>query len=224
MPYVRDREVVDLGCYNLVHCHMLVEHGATKVIGIDRNRTSAVSEYPYHIEVRQQHFEDFHDPVDVAFMSWPVNWQCGLAPIARRANTVIYLGSNMSGSACGDPTLFEVLRQRENPVYIPDFKNTLAIYGPNMVDREANPEERAVLEERDRVLSYWEEHNPWEVGNQVTIIGEDQLGIIKSFEGECAMVLWAGESEPRPASIRSLRQGDGRYRLLTEDQSAASVR
>lgn len=223
-PYVEGREVTDLGCAHLVHSHMLVKMGAKKVIGVDRNRTSQPLRFPYQMQVVQIHFDNYHEPVDVAFMSWPVNWSCGLDRIARRADTIIYLGSNMDGSAAGDKDLFEVLRRRENPVYVPSFKNTLAIYGPELVDRPANPEEVAVLDTPDYIWHFYEAHNPFKEGQQVVKTDDwakEHFGIIKSFDRAYAMVLWDGESEPRPEAFRVLETAPGRYKILgdEEDQS-----
>jgi hypothetical protein len=69
---------------------------------------------------------------------------------AVQAETLVYLGKNTDGSACGFPGLFEVLARREILAYVPDRPNTLIIYGkfirqPNEPHREPMPEEHAAL-------------------------------------------------------------------------------
>lgn len=243
-PFIEGKVVHDLGCAHLDLAHALIKWGAKEVIAIDRNRTGAVVLFPYQMRLVQAHFHEFHEPVDVAFMSCPVNWPTGLDHIAARARIVIYLGNNTDGTATGDPSLFKVLRARENPVYIPHIKNTLAIYGPELVrdtqlfDRPANPEEVAVLDTPDYVWSYWEAHNPFKIGFQVVLADEihgfdprytedadakmPRIGVIKGFDRGIASVLWKGDDEPTKVAIRALRGPSGRYQVLVEEGDGAS--
>lgn len=73
-----------------------------------------------------------HLRYDVAFISWPINrksiaWELFL-PNYR---DILYLGTNHSGTTCGDPALWKILRTREVLEVLPDPKETLIHYGSN---------------------------------------------------------------------------------------------
>lgn len=151
-PHVKGRVVHDLGAGDLVLAQLLVKQGAEKVVAVDRY--TLPGEAPAGIEVVEAYFEDYYEPIDVAFMSWPVNWVSGLHALAARARTAIYLGKNTDGSCCGDSILFHQLWQREVLAHVPDRPNTLIIYGPKFVTRDMLPEERTHLDDPDTMWAY----------------------------------------------------------------------
>jgi hypothetical protein len=79
-------------------------------------------------------------------VSWPVNYEkVGLADIVDRTDTVLYLGTNVGGTACGGRDLWEVLSRREVLAYEADPINTLIVYGAGKTNRMLYGEELAAL-------------------------------------------------------------------------------
>ena len=151
--------VHDLGAGDLTLSHTLLQCGAFKVVAVDR------AEMPEPLEARIErvttYFDQFRDPIDVAFLSWPVNWPCGLEVLAKRSRLVIYLGQNTDGTACGYPDLWWHLRTREvlHQVF-EDPGTSLLVYGPGTRKGKSRlPEEHAALDPQ-RVWSY-EELEKW---------------------------------------------------------------
>jgi hypothetical protein len=142
---VADRAVHDFGAGDLELSHRIVELGATKLIAIDRHDmptpTSAA------IERQKAYYENIRDQaadVDVALLSWPVNWPCCLEPFVEAARVVIYLGKCTDGSMCAYPGLWAALTGREVLAHVPDRSNTLIVYGPaKRPGRRLLPEEYA---------------------------------------------------------------------------------
>jgi len=140
---VRGKVVHDLGAGFLGLAHELLNLGATEIIAIDRFE---MPEATANIKRLQGYFHDYHEPIDTAFVSWPINWQdLGLLEAIDRASTVIYLGSNHDGNMCGFHEFWAHLRQREVLAHVPERRNTLIVYGPKHVEREELPEEHAAL-------------------------------------------------------------------------------
>ncbi len=153
-PFILDRVVHDLGAGDLTLAHILVVCGAASVIAVDK-QPMPEPRVP-SIERVVSCFDAFTGPVDIAFMSWPVNWRVGLTPIARTARLVIYLGNNMGGSACGYPDLWWHLRSREVLAHEFESSGSLIVYGPGTRGRKGKlPEEHAALD-HNRVWSYQE--------------------------------------------------------------------
>lgn len=153
---VKGRVVTDIGAGNGHLSVALVGLGAAEVIAVDRDLVS-LGTLP---KVRPviAHFCEYKEEIDVAFMSWPPQYGAqGLAEAAARAETVIYLGSNVDGSVCGPNDLWQVLRFREVLVYLPDRKNTLLVYGRKEGKRPLMPEEFAALN-MERIWGFDELH------------------------------------------------------------------
>lgn len=132
---VRDKEVWDLGAGFGDFCRRLLRLGARKVVAIEK----AWKQHPpdfgtLNIDVRAEYFKDVEPPsegIEVAFLSWPFNIRMeGLIELLKASETVIYLGSNAQGNACGYPELFEHFRSREIKAYIPSLNDTFILYGP----------------------------------------------------------------------------------------------
>jgi hypothetical protein len=148
--FVKGKIVHDLGCGDLHLAHQLVKFGAEKVIAVDKSMHLPYSRLQklQGIEFVGKYFHDFHEPVETAFLSWPVNWyDYGLGKILDRAKTVIYLGSNLDGSACGYSDMWMVLSHRNILAHIPSYTNTLIVYGSDFVKRSRVPEEQAALDQ-----------------------------------------------------------------------------
>jgi len=131
--------VYDLGAGDLVLAHKLIELGA-KVIAVEKENffiDNALTPNPtmqasLEIEVRQQYFQDMDDDIDIAFVSWPDNYDNGLLPILKRTKTIIYLGKNTDMSMCGTPALFRYLLTRKIEEHVPARPNTLICYSEQL--------------------------------------------------------------------------------------------
>lgn len=149
---VSNRVVTDLGAGDLFLSKQLLALGANSVIAVDKERYT--KKIPSKITYKQALFSKIIDPIDIAFISWPSNYENHLTPLASHANTIIYLGKNTDGSACGTPSLFQHFLLRSVLIYIPDRANTLIIYGsPLNSPRLPLGEEAAAIFQQD-ILSY----------------------------------------------------------------------
>jgi hypothetical protein len=141
--HVAGRWVADLGASDLVLARQLLRMKAACVEAVD---TKLPSRLPKRMLRCEGYFHDYTGTPEVGFVSWPVNWQVGLPDVLRRIPTVIYLGTNVRGTACGDDDLWRYLVTREVLAYSPDPDNSLIVYGPRLVERELLGEEWAALD------------------------------------------------------------------------------
>ena len=142
--FVEGELVHDLGAGDLELARQLIALGARGVVAVDKNPSQ--KRVPLVRQV-MSHFHAFEEPIEVAFVSWPVNWQdLGIVGLVKRAPLVIYLGTNMDGIACGTGELYWDLSKREVLAHEPHPKNTLIVYGHRSVTREPLPEEVAGMD------------------------------------------------------------------------------
>lgn len=147
-PLVHGKVIHDLGAGDLGLALELLKLGAAKVIAIDKeyNRTS-FEDVPPEIELRHQYFQDMHDEIDTAFVSWPANYDNGLLRVLMQTKTIIYLGKNTDGSACGIPDLFRYLATRKVDTHVPSRYNTLICYTDHLDEqRQLLHEEAAAIQ------------------------------------------------------------------------------
>lgn len=150
---VTGKEVHDLGAGNLQLSGQLLQLGATRVTAIDRSLPRC---HESRITLVEGYFHDYREKIDVAFVSWPCNWQdMGLVRLVRESPVVIYLGKNTDGTMCGGRDFFDALSVREIRAYEPDPHNTLIVYGPKGVVRQPRGEEVAA-QRLERIWSYEE--------------------------------------------------------------------
>lgn len=146
-PFIKDKVVFDFGSGDCILSEELLELGAKHVHAcdkqfprrVDRDDLTQNETLFTHLLFDSRLFE-----IDVAFISWPPNNYSSneLAALATRAKTVIYLGSNFDGSACGSEALFLILQIRELLAYVPARKNNLLIVGKDLDSpRTLTPEE-----------------------------------------------------------------------------------
>ena len=154
-PVVAGRVIHDLGAGDLAMAHLLIHLGASKVVAIDKQESPAVlalkkdGPIEFHCSYHDRYLKEHWDvPVDVAFISWPYNLlDVGLLLLAARAKTIVYLGINVGGSACGFPALFDHFLTRKLEHHCPSPRNTLLILGVELESsREPVYEERGGLE------------------------------------------------------------------------------
>ena len=130
---VQGQIVWDLGAGDLWYATELLHLGAAQVIAVDKERLRDGVEIPEGCTFARMGFHHVQAPpegFDVAFLSWPTNYMApGLVPLLEAARTVIYLGANTGGSACGDSRLWDHFAQRRIEVYVPCFRNSLIVYG-----------------------------------------------------------------------------------------------
>lgn len=143
-PHVSGKHVHDLGACDLRLSMALVTVGAEKVTAVDRNPMPTLEAYP-EIEPHQSHFDDFIGSPRIAFVSWPVNWPCGIPRLIRNAEKVIYLGKNTDGLCCADPQFWDMVTRREVLDHVPNEANTLIVYGKESGRRSLLPEEMAAV-------------------------------------------------------------------------------
>lgn len=145
--FVARRVVHDLGAGELVLARALLRLKAARVVAVDTyKKNDAIVDT--NLTYVCSYFSDFKKPVRTAFVSWP--WASpgiGLVELVKDAPTVIYLGSNMDGMACGGSDLWKHLVTRYVLAHEPDRKNTLIVYGKTSpVERAWLPEEMAAFD------------------------------------------------------------------------------
>lgn len=141
LPVLREvvsgRVVWDLGAGALELAYELIDLGASVVVAVDK----APMPLPERKGVRrvQDWFRNVVLPVggvEVAFLAWPQNSSAaGLLDILVSSQTVVYLGSNFDGMACGGKDLWGHLMQREVLHHVPHRRNSLIVYGLGLVHR-----------------------------------------------------------------------------------------
>lgn len=149
--HVRGQEVWDLGAGDLTYAHHLIRrYGVERVVAVDKGEMPKPRRKAIHLVDKP--FDQVQMPlagVDVAFLSYPVNWHCpGLINLLRKSQKIIYLGSNTNGTACGDARLFQYLMCRQVLAHVPHSRNSLIVYGEEMavpLARDTLPEEWAAL-------------------------------------------------------------------------------
>lgn len=155
--FVMGYNVHDIGAGQLGLARKLIELGAHTVTAVDRvyadfrnnNFNDCAPWVPPlpGITLVGEYFEEYarHGHfIDVAFVSWPeVYNQDRIVDLLRGARTIIYLGSNFDGTACGSEEMFRYLSQRNVLALVPHRRNSLIVYGNEHVTRRLLPEEYA---------------------------------------------------------------------------------
>jgi hypothetical protein len=175
-PYVAGKVVWDLGAGDLTYAGLLADLGARKVIAVEKDRDMPDSDH-LRVMVLRAYFHEIEVPeqIEVAFLGWPANYNmAGLLGLLAVSKIVVYLGSNVGGSACGPTTLFRPLGQREPLAHEAHRRNSLIIYGEAPRTSPLLPEEYAsltgqffpTLEDAERAASAEEppptSHDLWE--------------------------------------------------------------
>jgi len=136
--HVRGQVVWDLGCGDLGWARKLLSLGASRVVGIDKEPWTYGDDE--RLEVRRQLFIEVEIPdegIDLAFVSWPANYVLhGLLDILKASRKVIYLGSNLGGSACAWTDFFDYILTRELLDHTPNVRNSLLVLGDHLPEGE----------------------------------------------------------------------------------------
>lgn len=155
---VQGRRVHDLGSGTGVLAKEIADLGASHVVAVDS--AHHFFSFPHErITWRNQDFWDVKDEIDVAFVSWPsndVDAAILLASLGRRSRTVVYLGKNTDGTACGAKPFFSMLLRRRLVIDLPSRYNCLVavdepLSGP---PRAPTSDEYAALCRDDAWITY----------------------------------------------------------------------
>ncbi len=131
-PVVEGQVVWDLGAGSLAHARRLLSLGAHHVIAVDRVTLPPPrdGEAITTMETLFRRLQVPSEGIRVALVAWPINRVVeGLVGLLERADVVIYLGSNVDGTACGGRDLWAHLYRREILNHVPHHRNTLIVYG-----------------------------------------------------------------------------------------------
>jgi hypothetical protein len=143
-PLVQGHTAYDFGAGTLGHSFRLLELGASSVVAVDKNPFNPSLHHGYPIQALGRiRFHQVVVPpggIKVALLAFPDNHPLdGLIPLLKRCETVIYLGSNVGGTACGWPALWDYLHFREIVGHVPHPKNSLIAYGRHLEASERRP-------------------------------------------------------------------------------------
>lgn len=156
---VCNKNVIDLGAGGFEFSTAMLRAGAESVHAVDKE-PAVINPYLkmnpkftftlcYFSEFKQRlgpHINHF----DVMLLSWPVCYPgIEMTWLVEMANTVIYVGCTFDGTMCGDPRLWEHLKQRVVLHYEPDRRNSMIVYGKEKIRRRALPEESTGVKSRD---------------------------------------------------------------------------
>lgn len=154
-PLVAGKSVWDFGAGDMTYALMMHEMGAhvTAIDKEDMPDVRGVRRLQCAFSVLQEARTEPLD-IDVAFVSWPVNYSCDLGDLVDSVPVVIYLGLNCShrGTACGGPGFWASVVGRERLHVIEHVRNNLIVYGPrkNPYDTSWRP-----LDEEKEALNVW---------------------------------------------------------------------
>ena len=154
-PFVHERIVHDLGAGDLSLARVLLKLGAREIVAVDKETPRARP--PDKIKVVKSPFQAYTPgDLDVAFLSWPANYYLrGLIRLLQKAKTVVYLGKNTDGTACGFDEMFAYLTKRQVAAHVPHPDNTLIVYTAQTCRREPLEDEYAALHQ-ERIYSFGE--------------------------------------------------------------------
>lgn len=165
-PFIKNKVIHDLGAGPLGFSHTLIQLSAKHVVAVDScykspsenhlNNCNKWKSGSPKISLRAETFEEFARSnkrvLRTVVVSWPMNTRATnagdiyLSVLVALAHTVIYIGTNFDGSACGGPMLFRELRRREVRLHAPAPLNSLIVYGKVLNEpRGLLPEEQAQL-------------------------------------------------------------------------------
>lgn len=152
-PHLVGKTVHDLGAGDLELARECLSLGAGHVVAIDKERNFSLP----RAKITKLHmsFAEFNDPAPTVILSWPVNHPAhGLLRLVKEAETVVYLGTNTDGMACGTKPLWKHLATRKVLAHVPVRENTLIVYGALLgKSRKVLPEEYAALN-TDEIYSF----------------------------------------------------------------------
>lgn len=141
---VQNRTVHDIGCGSGELSRWMAQNGAWRVYAVDKDIGTLPKKFAQPNVVRvAASFAAYSkklagDVGDVAVISWP--WDSkhdGLVELLRKFTVVVYIGKNTDGSACGSNDLWQHLTTRALREEIPDQRNVLLHYGPEVFDKPA---------------------------------------------------------------------------------------
>lgn len=124
-PYVKGREVTDLGAFKLVYSEKLLTLGAKSVIAVEKEYMPDPRDS--RITCVQTTFGRYKKPIDTAFVSWPQNYESGIVSCVGTAKRIIVISKNTDGTGCATPAFYAMLLQRKLDAYVPDRRGCLII-------------------------------------------------------------------------------------------------
>ena len=134
-PIIKGRHVTDLGCGDMILSAQLKALGAKYVRAIDKDQPHKLIKKKGLVFQRKEFF-DMDVVEDIAFVSWPTNRRSrDLSGLVLNAKTVIYLGKNTDGNACGSADLFRVMLLRDLSLHVPNITNTLIVTERREIER-----------------------------------------------------------------------------------------
>lgn len=144
-PYIKDKVIYDLGAGTGEHSAILAKLGAKQVVAIDKEPIR-ISRNPKILKIEKSFDEVNVENIEIAFLSYPANYQTnGLLSLLKKSDQIIYLGRNTGGTACGTVDLFEYFLHRKLIDYISEYRNTLIIYGGEILKRISNLQEEIAI-------------------------------------------------------------------------------
>lgn len=146
-PLIKGRKVHDLAAGDMELSRLLIRlGGVAQVTAIEKESHHRCWYPPRRLQIVKAYIHEVPIPhdIDVVFLSWPPNYPMrGLMPWLQCAQTIIYLGMNLDGAACGFPEMFQHFSYRELVGYVEHDKNNLLILqGNRTTPREPTLEEQ----------------------------------------------------------------------------------
>lgn len=139
---VQDKEVWDIGAGDLERAKQLLLAGASHVHAVEKGYKVGIKPavvdhttelwLPERLTLYQAYVHEVEVPnkISVVCLFWPVNSRSldDVLPFLAVSETIIYLGSNRFGTACGSPRLWTFLQSRHVSIEIQDDQNDMLVY------------------------------------------------------------------------------------------------
>jgi hypothetical protein len=165
-PLVRGRRFRDYGCGNMYITALIAGLGARHIEAIDAEKHVVPATRERLIKFRRTTFASLPLSQRGAIVSWPWKEGVGLLRHLQHAPTIIYLGKNTDGVACGHLRFWKMVIRRRVLEYIPDARSTLIIYGEPQDRSRLMPEEYAAMGDVVRGFAEVHRHKSYDI-NQV---------------------------------------------------------
>ena len=127
---VEGKRVYDIGCGDMELTHVVARY-AKRVNAIDPNYRFKPSTKTITFKklTADSACKVWPSELPVVLLSWPLSsYIDGVLPLLKRAETIVYIGKNTDGVACGFVEMWRYLTTRKLVVEIPASHNTMLVY------------------------------------------------------------------------------------------------
>ena len=128
------RQFVEAGCGDGSLAVHALKSGAIAGFAFDKESTRfpRVPGLKFQVAYGAALARDLKEPMDVLLLSYPREtdaFAADMAPLVKKAETVVYLGDNFEGFCCGGGSFWREVSQRQVLAHASSHRNSLIVYG-----------------------------------------------------------------------------------------------